>query len=913
MVAVLFTDVEDSTRLWQRDENAASAAIRRHDEIILDAVSRGDGHLFYTGGDGFGVAFHSPLEALTTSVEALKRIKSEDFGDVGGLAVRFGIHSGEVREREGNYYGTTVNTCARLLDVSYGDQIVVTQEAVDLIAGSLPAQVALRDLGRHRLAGIDKSVHIHQVVAPGFRTDFPELRSSEVRPGNLPAELSSLIGREQEVQELAELVTDHRLVTVTGPGGVGKSRLALRVAAQSDQFTDGIWLVDVRSVTQVESLPGAIARTLSLRETPELSATRRLVEHFADRPLLLVLDECEHLRGAVSSLVSELLSRCPGLHVLATSRERLGTEVEANCRIAGIQASPNSVEEGQFAPAVALLREKARLVDRTFDVTSANLDTIVGICEQLDGLPLAIQLAAARFGSYSSEEILARLTHRFALLDASLGGAELGTLESTVSWSFNLLDDAEQTAFLMLCGFVGEFPLERAESLGSHAGLEAAHVDALLARLVEKSMVVRTGRPFGSSYYLLHTVRAFGLKRLIRDGEAKNSQSALARVYADWLRGLQLHRRGLTEARAFDQIDTEHPNLEAALNFALEEEPKFGLDIAVGLWWYWYARGRWAEGFGWLESFADASKANSQAALLAEAYRALATLSEGFQSEAQTEALFDQALQISSRTGDQMALASTLNNSAISAKLHGDYERARSLFEKAAKAAEKAGRKGGGILATVHVNQGSLALVEKDIELADKLFDLALRESRRDHDTHGEASAIMSKGEAEQARGEHRAAIEWFEQAIGLFQKVGTSSDLAGVMEAAALSHRLLGERDRAYGFLTASIKLRVQTGHRPTIADWMELWAGVDLDDGRLEQAALLFGAASSLDRRGAGVTREEVRPRAESDIARLREEFDGFHKKWAEGEMLEMAAAISLASQEAGAMAKASGDVSF
>ncbi len=464
-VTFLFTDIEGSTRQWERDAEGMQAALARHDAILRAAIEEHGGVIFKTVGDAFCAAFTSAPRAVAAALSVQGGLREAFPGEGGPSRVRMAVHSGEAEVRDGDYFGRVVNRVARLLAAGHGQQILVSGATRELLLGGLPEDAMLRDLGEHLLKDLERPEHVFQLDHPELPADFPPLRSLSALPHNLPQQLTSFVGREREVARLRELLATHRLVTLTGVGGSGKTRLALHVAAEVvDQFPDGVWLVDLSALSDPALVPQTVATALGLRETPGRDPVESLLVHLRTRDLLLVLDNCEHLIEACATWAERALRVVPELRVLATSREALGTvgEVVWPVPLLSVPAvstrSPEDLlPEIDRYEAVRLFAERATLVDPGFELTAADARAVVQICRRLDGIPLAIELAAARVRVLAPEQIASRLDDRFRLL---AGGGRRAlprhrTLQAAIDWSHDLLEEPERILLRRLAVFSG--------------------------------------------------------------------------------------------------------------------------------------------------------------------------------------------------------------------------------------------------------------------------------------------------------------------------------------------------------------------------------------------------------------------------------------------------------------------------
>lgn len=570
-VTFLFTDIEGSTRLWEAHPAHMQTALARHDELTLVAVERHGGTVFSTGGDGFAVAFAAAREAVAAAIEIQRALAGEAWPAGAELRVRIGLHTGETEERGGDYFGPHVNRAARLMAAANGGQIVLS----DTTAGALAKLdgIELVDVGECRLRDFATAQRVFLLRADDWPGDARPLRTAEAVPGNLPTQLTSFVGRAVEVNQIGDAALAHRLVTLTGVGGVGKTRLALQSAAELQaKFADGVWLVELATVNEGPSVGHAVAAALGLTQQPGLTPERSVAEALIGRRLLLVLDNCEHVLDEAASLVRTILSRTLSVSVLATSREALDVPGEQ------VWPVPALAHDDADAPAVELFVERARSVAPGFD-PAPELDLIVDICGRLDGVPLAIELAAARIRSLSARQVHERLTQRFNLLRTTDRGAvrRHQALDETVRWSFDLLSRADRDVLCRLSVFSGGFTLDAAEILTSTSATDPVGYDQtavavpdtldILDSLVRKSLVTVDRRARELRYGLLETIREFaenelehmGLTSGLRDAHARHFAARTEENLALWVSSDQ--------ADAFDWLTTELPNLRTAFRW----------------------------------------------------------------------------------------------------------------------------------------------------------------------------------------------------------------------------------------------------------------------------------------------------------------------------------------------------------
>ena len=583
-VTFLFTDIEGSTRLWLDDPEAMAAALVRHDAIVRGSIESHRGVVFSTTGDGFGSAFWTPEEAVAAAAAARSALASEVWPDQVVIRVRMGVHTGIARERDGDYFGSTLNRAARIMAAGHGGQVLISDAAANLVSRS-----ELSDLGVHRLKDLPDGERIWQLGLGGF----PPLRSGRERMGNLPHPARSFVGREVDCKRLAAAVGAGRLVTLTGVGGVGKTRLALEVASGlATEFPDGVWWCDLATLDDPGSLVGAVAATLTISLQGGLSPTESVVDWLKGRSTLVVFDNCEHLLDGVAAVLEAVLLGCPTVALLATSREPVGLEAEQVWPVRSLDPDLEGVE---------LFVERATAADASFtpDVDRA---VLVELCRHLDGIPLAIELAAAKVRAMSPAEVLDRISDRFRLLR---GGARRGmdrhrTLAATLDWSYGLLSREERALLDRLCVFAGSFDLAAVEAICVGEGSDDMAALNAITSLVDKSMVEAERRSAGTRYRLLETVRQYAEGHLADQGDLADlrlrhlayycgvAESAGAGWLADFTSGQVV-------------FDREWDNLRAATQTALaigDSDSLGRMFTAIGssvIWSLRYEVGDWAE------------------------------------------------------------------------------------------------------------------------------------------------------------------------------------------------------------------------------------------------------------------------------------------------------------------------------
>ena len=554
VVTFLFTDVEGSTRRWEADADAMRAALTTHDQVLRTAIEAHGGFLFKHTGDGVCAAFASPKAAVDAAVAAQKALE---------LPVRMGLATGEAELREADYFGAVLNRAARVMAAGHGGQILLADSTAGLLSG-----VDLLDLGPRRLRDVPMPVGVFQVRAPDLRTEFPPLRALDTTPGNLRPATTSLIGRESEVGEIQAAVKAHRLITLTGVGGVGKTRLATEVAARlADEFPDGVWVFELAAVTDPAAIPDAVAAVLGITQQPGKTVRESVAAALEGRVRLLIIDNCEHVLDATADLIEAILAYSATVRILSTSREGLGVPDEQVWPVRSLDTA-----EGIESAAVRLFVERAQGIAPGFSMVNGDeAAAVTEICQRLDGIPLGIELAASRMASMTAREVRDRLDHRFRLLVGSRRGLERHqTLRHAVAWSYDLLDDTEKTVLESCSVFSGGFDLQSACAVAGSDDLDEYALLDLLDALVRKSLLVADRSSGRTRYSMLETIRQFAEEQLVAGGEATAVRTAHARYFAGRETDIMALWDSPRQREAYEWFATELANLRTAFRWAAD-------------------------------------------------------------------------------------------------------------------------------------------------------------------------------------------------------------------------------------------------------------------------------------------------------------------------------------------------------
>jgi predicted ATPase/class 3 adenylate cyclase len=616
-VAFLFTDMENSTKLAHEYAEAWENARARHHAILNDAVESNRGYVFQIIGDSFSMAFHTTGDALRAAIKAQAYLKNEAWIK-SPIKIRMGIHTGvahvgNMEDRSGGYIGyITLSFVQRVMSIGHGGQILISNTSAELIRNELPDQVTLQNMGKHHLKGLPNPEQIWQVNAPSLQHEFPPLNSSKVHSNNLPLQLTSFVGREKEISEVKDVIARHHLVTLIGPGGTGKTRLSLQVAQELiDQFLDGLWFVELAPILDPTLVPRTTAIAIGLRDEPQRPIIDMLCDYLHKKQLLIVLDNCEHLVDACAQMANKVLQAALNVRILASSREALGIAGEATYRVPSLglpEFDFISVESLAEHEATRLFIDRATTVLSTFSATDDNAPAIAQVCRRLDGIPLAIELAAAKIRVLSVDQIAKRLDDRFRLLT---GGSRVAmerhqTLRAAIDWGYNLLQPAEQTLFCRLSVFVDGWTLEAAESVCESETISSvtrSDVLPLLEQLINKSFVIKEESDNDARYRMLETIKQYATEKLIEANKSDLLRDQHLIYFLSLAENAAPHLIRPEQLEWLAQLDAEYQNLRAALEWALNKElPEMSMRLCNALGRFWGFRGYWREASQWISN-----------------------------------------------------------------------------------------------------------------------------------------------------------------------------------------------------------------------------------------------------------------------------------------------------------------------
>src|SRR5215217_7329444 len=820
-VTFLFTDIEGSTSLWEHDAPTMQEALARHDEILQNTIEDRGGYVFKTVGDAFCAAFDTATDATEAALAAQRALLEEGWADeIGSIRVRMALHAGAAEERGGDYFGPPLNRVARLLSAGHGGQILLSHTTQELTRDDLPEGASLRDLGQRRLKDLFRPERVFQLLSLDLPTSFPPLKTLDARINNLPTQLTSLVGREKELSEIAGLLRrpEVRLLTLTGAGGTGKTRLGLQVAADLlDEFDSGVFFVALAPISDPKLVASAIAEPLGVRESAERTLTEALKEHLRDKEFLLLLDNFEQVVGA-APLVGQFLSTCPRLKALATSRVALRVYGEHEYAVP-LLALPDprrlpaiAIEALSQYESVRLFIERAQAAKGDFEVTNESAPAVAEICMRLDELPLAIELAAARIKLLPPRAMLERLGSHLKLVT---GGARdlperQRTLRGTIEWSHTLLEEGERVLFARLAVFSVVRTLEAIDAVCDAKG--DLPVDTLdgVSSLLDKSLLRQEEGPEGEPrFVMLETIHEYARERLEASGEAEETRRLHAEYFLALAEEAEPELTGPDQLACLERLDAEHDNMRAALTWSLEKEPETAFRLAGMLARFWEIRSDFSEGSRWLEALHQSGRPNTitEATTRAKLLSGAGTFAFYRADYDHATALHGEALELYRELGDDSGVAFALMCLGAQYSDPGDYERAAPFFEEA----------------------------------------LAL--SRRIGDRRNIVTILHNLADVERQRGNYERAKTLGMESMALAREMGDKWQLARIVGwVGLLTVFRLDEHNLAEGFLKESLTLNREIGSWEYFAYSLEGFAGLAGAKAQGGRAARLWGAAEAL-----------------------------------------------------------------
>ena len=819
-VTFAFTDIEGSTARWDRDRAAMEEAVRRHDAIMRAAIAEHGGHVFKTVGDAFCAAFTHPSDALAAMLDAQQKVAAEDFAAVDGLRVRVALHTGSADERDGDYFGPALNRVARLLAVGHGGQVLMSGVTRDLAYDSLPKGATLVDLGSHRLRDLAEPERVWQLDITGLPNAFPALRSLDARPNNLPIQSTSFVGREHDVADVTDLLGQHRLLTLVGSGGVGKTRLALHVGAELlDRYPDGVWFVDLAPISDPELVSSVTAQALGMSQQQGQRVDEAIAQWLKRKKLLLIFDNCEHVLEPVARLAALILAAAPDVRLLATSRQALNIAGEAAHQLPSLPLPADvaslTADEALRYGAIALFVDRAQAADTRFTLTDETAPIIADICRRLDGIPLAIELAAARVKLLSIPNLAKRLDERFKVL---IGGSRDAlprqkTLTALIDWSYDLLTLREQLLFARLGVFAGGFGLDAATNVCGGDGLDEMDILDLLGSLTDKSLVLADTSGDHERYRLLESTAAYALEKLTLAGKHEQRACRHAEYFCDQARAAYARYGTGSTVAWLTGAELELDNDRAAMAWALTRgnDPVLGGTIAGALGPLWSEAGLVVEGRYWIGLALERVNEAQQTRIAASLWLGLSVLSLGQGAYDGAE----RAINLYASVGDARGTARAQFTLALALLQMGQVDEATLVIEQALKPARACGDTFN--VANLLDTQAGALLYRGDIPAARELYAQALASHKALGNEMGVATTLSNLAELEFADGHPEQALEAVSEALGIHERGKRATIIAADHTNSAAYRIALGglsaARDSAREGLRVAQQVRSEIG----------------------------------------------------------------------------------------------------
>ena len=914
-VTFLFTDIEGSTKLAQEYPDATPSLFTRHNEILQQAIDTYNGYVFQVVGDSFSASFHNAKDALNAALDAQRLLHNEAWSPV-PVKVRMGIHTGQAEVQEsGDYQGyLTLSHAQRLMSAAHGGQVLISLATQELVLAELPEGVSLQDMGLRRLKDVIRPEHIYQVITADLPKDFPPIKTLDLHLHNLPAQMTSFIGRERELTEIKQALSAHRLVTLTGSGGAGKSRLSLQVGMDClSQFADGVWLVELAPVTDPALVAQTLLATFNLREGRNRSVLDVLTDYLRTKTILLLLDNCEHLIDSCAQTSEALLQACPNLRILASSREALGITGEFAYRVPSLN-TPNpeqlpALDQLEKADSIRLFVERASTAKPGFTLTNMNAFSLAQICYRLDGIPLAIELAASRVKVLSPDQIAARLDDRFRLLT---GGSRTAlprqqTLRAMIDWSYSLLSEEEKALFRRLAVFVGGWTLEAAEAVCADAGPDGIlphDVLDLLTRLVDKSLVVIEETEGEIRYHRLETIRQYSREKFFETDEVHAVRDRHLDFFVEFAELVDKKLKGRDQLFWHRRMSVEQDNLRAALEWGLNRNPDRALRIAGAANLFWTAGGYSAEGFRWtqtalerVEKLSDTPNEQRRVAR-AKALCGLTRLYLSLGDNANAKRAAEESVALYQQSQDQHGLAFALIVLAYPLEFLGEREQAEAALQESYSIGRA---EGDTYIICRALNRLGHVIVDlySDLNLAQRYVEESLQLAKEAGLRSQEAQAFEILGFIATHRNQPDAARRYLAESVRAYEEIGASFNV--ILEKSNLAHleRKLGNYADALEYYRETITAFRDMGQTGAVSHQLECFGFIALSQNQHERALQLFAAANVLREKSNTPMTPDEQAYFDEQLKTLREHMDlpKFESIWSKGQAMRIEQAIQFA----------------
>ena len=853
-VTFLFTDIEGSTKLAQDYPLTLQKALERHHEILNKAVESNNGFVFEIIGDAFCCAFSNAEDAVKAAVDAQLNLIAEKWNDA-AIKVRIGIHSGEAEWNGNRYTGyITLARSARVMSSAYGEQIIISNSTYDLVKDKFDnvsdVNISFRDLGERRLKDVIQPIRLFQIMSLGLREEFPPLKTLDARPNNLPVQLTSFIGREEEIKKVKDLIRQTHLLTLTGPGGGGKTRLALQIAADIiDDFSNGIWFIELAAVSDPAFTSHTLMKVFKLKEEQDKTPEDILCDYLKERETLIILDNCEQIIDSCAALAETLLSICPKLKILATSREALRCRGEKTFSVSSLDIpDPNekmTTEKLEQYEAVRLFIERALTADSDFKVNNENAPAVAQICYQLDGIPLAIELAAARIKILSVEKINEKLSDRFSFLTEGKRTAlpRQQTLKAMVDWSYELLSGKEKLLLNRLSVFSDGCTLEAAEDICSDNKLRKSEILDLLSQLTDKSLIIAIKS--NQRYRMLETIRQYAGEKLAssENVDEKNELDSIMLKHLDFYTVFAEKARekieGESQKEWMEKIEYETFNFRVAiLNSIVRDKVEKGLRIAINLSRYWEIRGYNSEAKNYFEELLNAEKGVSPE-IRANAYQWMGSFEWITGNYERSKSFYERSLSLNKETGNKKGIGILLNNLGLIANATGEYEKSKSMSEESCRYFREINDER--LIADSLLNLGAPLINLRETEYAENVFNECLIMYRKLHDDRGIAMALTNLGSLAGMKSDFGKAMEFLNESLSIQRDLKDNRAMAVTLENMGSIEGNSGKFSEAEFHLTESIKIHSELGNKKGLAGAINALGFVKYSTGQTEESANL------------------------------------------------------------------------
>ncbi len=907
-VTFLLTDLEGSTKLWEQYPKEMKVALARHDEILRRAIEDCGGYIIKTTGDGVHAAFDTALNGTAAALAAQTALLADKWEEIQphGLRIRIGLHTGEAEEREGDYYGPTLNRTARLMSIGHGGQTLLSATTAELVRDQLASNVSIRDLGEHRLKDLVRSEHVFQLSHTRLPSDFPPLKSIDTFPNNLPVQLTTFIGREREIEEAKQRLSSARLLTLIGPGGTGKTRLALQLAADVlPNFSDGVWMAELAPLADPALVVQTVGSVFGLREQLGMPLSELLMDYLRAKNILLLIDNCEHLVESCALLIEQLLHACPNLKIIASSREALGIAGETVYRVPPLSLpDPTQVTHEALAQSesVQLFIVRAAAANPQFTFSDQNAASVAQICRRLDGIPLALELAAARVTVFSAEQIASHLDDRFKLLT---GGSRTAlprhqTLRALIDWSYDLLPDDERSLLRKLSVFAGGWTYEAAEAVCSELD-----VLNLLGQLVNKSLVAMDDEGSEPRYRLLETVRQYTRDKLLEMGESEQARIAHFDFFFKLAKTAEPMLESTDALEWIQRLEREYDNIRAALGWGIDNNVGAVLRMVPSLAYFWNRRGYEEEGRHLIREalsrsdklpIPEGESGRRTKSAKAEAWQTLAMLAYSQGDNARAIEASDQAASLAREVDDKRLLALTLAFKASGRMFLGITDGVEAILEEALAAARESGDIFAMGLPLSMYGQAS-AMLKSDSKITREYAKEGAIMMQEAGNRWGAMMALMSMAMIDKFSGNYSEARAKFAACEPRIRELGDRHRLNMVKSELAHIDRYEGHYQQAETVYRETIREWQRLGHRAAVAHQLECLASIAKVQEQGRRAATLFGAAQALrEKIGISMTPFE-KVEYDREIADLRRGLDQgvFDSSWAAGRAMSMDQAIA------------------